>query len=115
MASLQMAFYAPQPAASAIFPKEFRNDAFAAEHGSWNRARRGGYEVVRVPMRNGHATGAYEDFLTGFVLPDGQVWGRPVGVGVMNDGSMLVVDDGSRTVWRVSYVGKDKAVTQAPR
>ena len=103
MASLQMAFYTPGPAASGAFPPDFTNNAFAAEHGSWNRARRGGYEVVRVPMRDGHATGAYEDFLTGFVTPDGQVWGRPVGVSVMNDGSLLVVDDGSRTVWRVAY------------
>ena len=106
MASLGMAFYAPKASAPAVFPKEYRNDAFAAEHGSWNRAHRGGYEVVRVPLRNGKATGAYEDFLTGFVLPDGQVWGRPVGVAVMNDGSLLVTDDGSRTVWRVAYTGK---------
>ena len=115
MASLQMTFYAPVTTAAAAFPQSFRNDAFAAEHGSWNRARRGGYEVVRVPMRDGHATGAYEDFLTGFVTPDGQVWGRPVGVGVMKDGSLLVVDDGSRTVWRVSYIAGSKPVTQARR
>ncbi len=103
-----MAFYTPGPTAGAAFPANFKNDAFAAEHGSWNRARRGGYEVIRVPMRNGKATGAYEDFLTGFVTRDGQVWGRPVGVGVMNDGSLLVVDDGSRTVWRVTYVAERK-------
>ena len=113
MASLQMAFYTPKQGAPAAFPDSFRNDAFAAEHGSWNRARRGGYEVVRVPMRNGHATGAYEDFLTGFVTADGQVWGRPVGVAVMNDGSLLVTDDGSRTVWRVAYVGKANKVSAA--
>ncbi len=105
MASLQMTFYTPKQSAAAAFPDSFRNDAFAAEHGSWNRARRGGYEVVRVPMRNGHATGQYEDFLTGFVTADGQVWGRPVGVTVMGDGSLLVSDDGSRTIWRVSYTG----------
>ncbi len=115
MASLQMAFYTPRPTATAAFPSGFKNDAFAAEHGSWNRARRGGYEVIRVPMRDGHATGAYEDFLTGFVMPDGQVWGRPVGVGVMNDGSLLVVDDGSRTVWRVAYQAEGKTVAQAGR
>ncbi len=114
MASLQMAFYAPG-AAAAAFPSEFTNDAFAAEHGSWNRARRGGYEVIRIPMRNGHATGAYEDFLTGFVTQDGLVWGRPVGVCVMKDGSLLVVDDGSRTVWRVTYTGGKSTVTQAKR
>ena len=47
-----------------------------------------GYEVIRLPMRDGHVTGEYEDFLTGFVLPDGKVWGRPVGVAVANDGSL---------------------------
>ena len=103
MASLQMAFYTPGSAATAAFPAVFRNDAFAAEHGSWNRARRGGYEVIRIPMHDGKATGAYEDFLTGFGPPDGLVWGRPVGVSMMKDGSLLVVDDGSRTVWRVAY------------
>jgi glucose/arabinose dehydrogenase len=105
MASLEMVFYTPKPAAPHAFPKAYTNDAFAAEHGSWNRARPGGYEVVRVPMHNGKATGAYEDFLTGFVTVDGQIWGRPVGVTVMNDGSLLVADDASRTVWRVEYVG----------
>ena len=103
MASLQMTFYTASQTAPRAFPKQYADDAFAAEHGSWNRARPGGYEVIRIPMQNGHATGAYEDFLTGFVLPDGRIWGRPVGVTVMKDGSMLVVDDGSRTVWRVAY------------
>ena len=79
--------------------------AFAAEHGSWNRAKRVGYEVVRLPMKNGHATGEYEDFLTGFVTPDGKVWGRPVGVAVAKDGSLFVTDDGTKTVWHVSYTG----------
>ena len=115
MASLQMAFYAPEAAATNAFPADFKNDAFAAEHGSWNRARRGGYEVIRVTMRNGKATGAYEDFLTGFVTQHGQVWGRPVGVGVMNDGSLLVVDDGSRTVWRVTYIGERPGTRVAAR
>ncbi len=103
MASLEMTFYTPAKAAPSAFPASFVGDAFAAEHGSWNRAHPGGYEVIRVPMHDGHATGAYEDFLTGFVLPDGRIWGRPVGVTVMKDGSLLVVDDGSRTVWRVAY------------
>jgi glucose/arabinose dehydrogenase len=80
--------------------------AFAAEHGSWNRANRAGYEVIRIPRHNGHAEGSYEDFLTGFVTKDGQVWGRPVGVAIANDGSMFVSDDGSRSVWHVSYFGK---------
>ena len=88
------------------FPKQYDGDAFAAEHGSWNRANRAGYEVIRIPMHNGHADGSYEDFLTGFVTKDGQVWGRPVGVAVAKDGSMFVTDDGSRSVWHVTYIGK---------
>ena len=103
MASLEMTFY---PMQASGFPAEYAGDAFAAEHGSWNRAKRGGYEVVMIPMRNGKATGEYEDFLTGFVTADGQVWGRPVGVAVGHDGALYVTDDGSRSVWRVSYAGK---------
>ncbi|MGA2085885.1 MAG: PQQ-dependent sugar dehydrogenase [Terracidiphilus sp.] len=99
-ASLEMLFYE-----GSQFPREFKGDGFAAEHGSWNRALRAGYEVIRLPMRNGHATGEYEDFLTGFVTPDGQVWGRPVGVSVAKNGSLFVSDDGSRSIWHVSYVG----------
>ena len=57
-------------------------------------------------MKNGHATGEFEDFLTGFVTADGQVWGRPVGVAVAKDGSLFVSDDGSRSVWHVTYTGK---------
>jgi glucose/arabinose dehydrogenase len=100
-ASLEMLFYE-----SKQFPQEYRGDIFAAEHGSWNRKKRSGYEVVRVPLKNGHATGEYEDFLTGFVTDDGNVWGRPVGVAVGNDGSLFVSDDGSKSIWRVSYTGK---------
>ncbi|HZB87240.1 MAG TPA: PQQ-dependent sugar dehydrogenase [Terracidiphilus sp.] len=100
-ASLEMMFYE-----GSEFPAEFKGDGFACEHGSWNRAQRTGYEVVRLPMRNGHATGEYEDFLTGFVTADGQVWGRPVGVAEAPDGSLFVSDDGSRSIWHVSYVGR---------
>ena len=53
-----------------------------------------------------NATGEFEDFLTGFVAADGQVWGRPVGVAVAPDGALLVTDDGSQSIWRVSYAGK---------
>ena len=79
---------------------------FAAERGSWNHAVRTGYEVVRVPLENGHASGAYEDFLTGFVTPEGQAWGRPVGVAVGRDGALYVTDDGYKAIWRLSYAGK---------
>jgi glucose/arabinose dehydrogenase len=103
MASLELSFY---PAHGGSFPAEFDGDAFVAEHGSWNRKDRGGYEVIMLPMRDGKATGAYEDFLTGFVNPDGQVWGRPVGVAVGQDGALYVTDDGSRSVWRVVSTGK---------
>jgi glucose/arabinose dehydrogenase len=103
MASLEMTFY---PDHKSQFPSAYEGDAFAAEHGSWNRDPRAGYEVVVVPMKNGHATGEYDDFLTGFVTKDGQVWGRPVGVTVASDGSLFVVDDGSRSVWHVVYTGK---------
>ena len=101
-ASLQMTFYDGKQ-----FPVEYQGDIFACEHGSWNRSPRAGYEVIRVPLhQTGHATGEYEDFLTGFVLPDGNVWGRPVGTAVAPDGSLLVSDDGSNSIWRVSYTGK---------
>jgi glucose/arabinose dehydrogenase len=100
-ASLQLAFYEGK-----TFPAEYKGDIFAAQHGSWNRDPRVGYEVIRVPLhQTGKATGEYQDFLTGFVLPNGQVWGRPVGVTVMIDGSLLVSDDGSNSIWRVSYSG----------
>src|SRR5262249_24726565 len=85
------------------FPKEYDLDGFAAEHGSWDRARRTGYKVIRLPMRKGQATGEYEDFMVGFVTPSGDGWGRPVGVRVGKDGALLVSDDGSGTIWRISY------------
>jgi glucose/arabinose dehydrogenase len=100
-ASLEMTFYTGRQ-----FPQEYANDAFACEHGSWNRSRRTGYKVIRVPLHEGVPTGEYEDFLTGFVTPDGNVWGRPVGVTVAKDGSLLVTDDGANMIWRISHVGK---------
>jgi glucose/arabinose dehydrogenase len=100
-ASLELLFYE-----GSQFPAEYKGDGFAAEHGSWNRSKRAGYEVIRVPMdKSGHATGEYEDFLTGFTTADGHVWGRPVGVTVANDGSLFVTDDGSGSIWHVEYVG----------
>jgi glucose/arabinose dehydrogenase len=101
-ASLEFAFYDGKQ-----FPEEYKGDIFASEHGSWNKGIRAGYEVIRVPLhQTGHASGEYEDFVTGFVLPNGDVWGRPVGMTVAPDGSLLVSDDGSNSVWRVSYTGK---------
>jgi glucose/arabinose dehydrogenase len=100
-ASLGFAFYTGNQ-----FPQEYRSDLFVAEHGSWNRSARAGSEVIRIPLEKGHASGVYEDFLTGFLTADGQVWGRPVGVAVAKDGSLLVTDDASKSIWRVSYVGK---------
>ncbi len=99
-ASLCMTFYTGEQ-----FPAEYSGQAFAAEHGSWNRAKRTGYKIIRVPMVNGRATGEYEDFVTGFVTPEGKVWGRPVGVTVAKDGSLVFTDDGSKSVWRVNYMG----------
>src|SRR5258708_3892382 len=82
------------------FPAEYRGDIFASEHGSWNRSIRSGYEVVRVPLKNGRASGVFEDFLTGFLTKNGDVWGRPVGVAVASDGGLLVSGDGSGSFWR---------------
>jgi glucose/arabinose dehydrogenase/mono/diheme cytochrome c family protein len=101
-ASLELTFYTGKQ-----FPAEYQGDIFASEHGSWNRSVRVGYEVIRVPLhQTGHATGEYEDFMTGFVVDNGHVWGRPVGVTVAPDGSLLVTDDGSKSIWRISYTGK---------
>jgi glucose/arabinose dehydrogenase len=107
-ASLEMAFYDGEQ-----FPAKYKGWAFAAEHGSWNKAKRTGYEVVAVPISNGKASGEYQDFLTGFVNPDGNVWGRPVGVAVAKDGSLFVSDDGSNSVWHVSYTGGSAAGSAA--
>jgi glucose/arabinose dehydrogenase len=97
-ASLGLTFYDGK-----MFPPEYQGDLFAAEHGSWNRAVRAGYEVVRVPLDKGHASGVYEDFLTGFVTPEGAPWGRPVGVAVGKEGALYVTDDAGKVIWRVSY------------
>jgi glucose/arabinose dehydrogenase len=100
MASLDLAFYTGKQ-----FPKEYQGSLFACQHGSWNRTRRTGYKVVRAILKNGKATGEYEDFVTGFVTDNGAVWGRPVGVTTARDGSLLFSDDGSNSIWRVAYTG----------
>lgn len=102
-ASLEMTFYE-----GSQFPSDYKGDIFAAEHGSWNKSHRAGYEVLVATMKNGKPTGVWEDFLTGFVAPDGKVWGRPVGVTVAKDGSMFVTDDGSGSIWHVTYGGRGK-------
>ena len=99
-AALGIAFYN-----GTMFPERYRGGLFVAMHGSWNRTQRTGYKVAFVPFTNGRANGGYEDFLVGFsVDPNARsVWGRPVGVLVMHDGSLLVSDDGSGVIWRVTY------------
>ena len=75
---------------------------YVALHGSWNRATRSGYKLVRLPMRNGRATGEVEDVMTGLVLSDDEVYGRPVGVAVTGDGVLYVTDDAGGVVWRIA-------------
>jgi len=88
------------------FPAEYKGSAFVAMHGSWNRPNRTGYKVVRLIFDgSGKPTGEYEDFMTGFVVSDTQVWGTPVGVAVAKDGSLFVTEDANGTIWRVSYHG----------
>jgi glucose/arabinose dehydrogenase len=79
---------------------------FAAEHGSWNRAKPTGYKIIRGIVKDGNPFGEYEDFVTGFVIDDAHVWGRPVGVAQAKDGSLLFSDDGNGTIWSVSYEGR---------
>jgi glucose/arabinose dehydrogenase len=90
------------------FPKEYANGAFLAYHGSSNRADRVGYSVGFIPFRNGKPSGPEREFLTGWMMgPDKvEVWGRPVGLLQMKDGSLLVSEDGNNRVWQVSYTGK---------
>ena len=102
-ATLNLCFYSGDQ-----FPPEYRGDIFAAFHGSWNRTRRTGYKIVRVPFdhESGKVLGEVEDFVTGFVTANGNVWGRPVGIAVGKDGSLLFSEDAHGTIWRVSYRGR---------
>ena len=90
------------------FPKEYQGGAFVAFHGSWNREKRVGYSVTFIPFEKGKPSGPVRDFLTGWMLsPDSkEVWGRPVGIFQMADGSILVTDDGGKKIWRISYKGR---------
>lgn len=87
------------------FPGEYQGGAFVAQHGSWNRANRHGYNVMFIPFRNGKPSGPPREFLGGWMLsPDRrEVWGRPVGLMTLADGSLLVTDDGGNKIWRISY------------
>ena len=99
-AAVQIRFY--DGSGPEAFPAQYKGDAFIALHGSWNRSSRTGYKVVLAPMQNGVATGDYVDFMTGFVLNDSDVWGRPYGLTVMRDGSLLVGDDANGRIYRVT-------------
>jgi glucose/arabinose dehydrogenase len=90
-----------------LFPAKYRGGMFVALHGSWNRAERQGYKVAFIPFKGNMASAGPEDFVGGWMLaPDKkEVWGRPVGLLQMPDGSLLVSDDGGRKVWRISYKG----------
>lgn len=102
-ASLGLAFYDKK-----LFPVKYHNGAFIGQHGSWNRSVLSGYKVVFVPFKNGNPSGEPEDFLVGFIsnLKKSEVYGRPVGVAVLADGSILVADDVSNTVWKVTHTNE---------
>jgi glucose/arabinose dehydrogenase len=96
---LGLAFYS-----NSAFPKKYQSGAFIGEHGSWNRSQFNGYKVAFVPFKNGKPSGPPEDFLTGFIADESksEVYGKPVGVFVMPDGSLLVADDAGNTIWRIT-------------
>ncbi|QDK79119.1 sorbosone dehydrogenase family protein [Spirosoma sp. KCTC 42546] len=101
-ASLGLAFYDKTTGSRSTFPEKYQNGAFIGQHGSWNRSQLVGYKVVFVPFKDGKP-GKPEDFLTGFLAGNNKdVHGRPVGVTVLSDGSMLVADDAAGRIWRVS-------------
>jgi glucose/arabinose dehydrogenase len=97
-ASLGFAFYTKD-----AFPAQYKNGAFVGQHGSWNRSTLSGYKVLFVPFKDGKPSGQPQDFLTGFIadVEKAQVYGRPVAVTVMKDGSLLVNDDSGNTIWQV--------------
>lgn len=96
------------------FPERYRGGAFIGQHGSWNRSHFAGYKVAFVPFENGRPSGPLEDFLTGFIAHEGagKVYGRPVGLAVLKDGSLLVADDESDRIWRVAHDGGSGALYQ---
>ena len=102
-AAVDLEFYPENQEGDSAFPAEYAGDGFAVLHGSWNRAHRTGHKVVRIPIENGVPTGEYIDFLVGFIDEDGNPWGRPVATVVMQDGSLLLSDDGANIIYRISY------------
>ncbi len=105
-AALSVVFYT-----GTAFPKEYQGNAFVALHGSWNRSLRQGYKVVRIPMKDGKPEGGYINFMNGWVNDSAtkEVWGRPTGLLPLSDGSLLVIDDAAKKVWRVAYKGNKPA------
>jgi glucose/arabinose dehydrogenase len=101
-AALGLTFYTASSGASA-FPAEYVGDGFVTLHGSWNRRVRTGHKLVRMRMHGGEPTGEYVDFLTGFVVDDHHVWGRPVATAELADGSLLMSEDGGDVIYRISY------------
>jgi glucose/arabinose dehydrogenase len=101
-ASLGITFYDKGP-----YPAQYKAGAFVGQHGSWNRSILSGYKVLFVPFKNGKPSGPPQDFLTGFIKDEkkAEVYGRPVDVTVMNDGSLLVNDDSGNVIWKVTYKG----------
>jgi glucose/arabinose dehydrogenase len=97
-ASLGLVFYE-----ATAFPSTYKNGAFVAQHGSWNRSHFSGYKVVFVPFSNGKPSGKPQDFMTGFIANEDEVYGRPVGLAILKDGSLLVTDDGGGRIWKISY------------
>ncbi|MBV9914161.1 MAG: PQQ-dependent sugar dehydrogenase, partial [Sinobacteraceae bacterium] len=101
-APLCLTFYTATSGAAA-FPSEYVGDAFVTLHGSWNRAQRTGHKLVRIHLKNGVPDGRYEDFMTGLIANDKDVWGRPVATTVAHDGALLVSDDGADVIYRIAY------------
>ena len=101
-AAVNLDFYVASNGPSA-FPAEYVGEGLAVLHGSWNRGHRTGHKIVRVKMKNGAPTGEYQDFLTGFIVNDAGAWGRPVALAQLQDGSLLLADDGTNQIYRISY------------